>query len=107
MALSRTLLLVLSLAFAALIVRAVISGDFRAEGAWLVSHAWGIVSLADLYIGFLISAIVIAFFEKPKAAALWIIPIPLLGNVWTLIWLALRLPKLRARLSQTAKGGLE
>jgi hypothetical protein len=103
MALSRTMLLVLSFAFAALIVWAVKTGDFRAEGAWLVSHAWGIVSLSDLYIGFLVSSVIIAFFEKPRAAALWIIPIPFLGNVWTLVWLALRLPALSIRLSQPDK----
>ena len=102
MAFSRILLLLLSMAFAALILRAVMSGDFRAEGAWLVSHAWGIVSLADLYIGFLVSSLIIALFEKPKTAALWIIPIPFLGNVWTLIWLAFRLPALRSALSQKA-----
>jgi hypothetical protein len=104
MALSRISLLFLSLAFAALIVWAALSGDLRAEGAWLISHAWGLVSLTDLYIGFLISALVIAFFEKPIAAALWIIPIPFLGNVWTLLWLALRLPALRARLSAPDRG---
>ena len=98
MALSRISLLLLGMVFAALIVWAVITGDFRTEGAWLTSHAWGIVSLADLYIGFLISSLIIAFFEKPKAAVLWILPIPFLGNVWTLVWLAYRLPALRARL---------
>jgi hypothetical protein len=98
MALSRLSLLLLSLAFALLILWAVMTGDLRAEGAWLMSHTWGIVSLSDLYIGFLISSIMIACFEKPKAAALWILPIPFLGNVWTLVWLALRLPVLRARL---------
>jgi hypothetical protein len=99
MALLRILLLLLALAFAALIVWASLKGDFRAEGAWLTSHAWGIVSLADLYIGFLISAVVIALFEKPKIAAMWIIPLPFLGNLWTLVWLAVRLPELRLLLS--------
>jgi hypothetical protein len=99
MALLRPMLLLLALALAALIVWASLTGDFRAEGVWLTSHAWGIVSLADLYIGFLISAVIIALFEKPKIAALWIIPLPFLGNVWTLVWLAFRLPALRAILS--------
>lgn len=102
MALSRILLLLVSLAFAALILWAVVKGDFRVEGAWLVSHPWGIVSLADLYIGFLVSAVFIGFFEKPKAALFWIIPIPFLGNVWTLVWLAFRLPALRAALAKRA-----
>ena len=104
MALSRISLLLLSLAFAALILWAALSGDFRSEGAWLISHAWGLVSLTDLYIGFLISALIIAFFEKPLAAALWIMPIPILGNVWTLVWLAFRLPALRVRLAAPDRG---
>jgi hypothetical protein len=99
MALARIVLFLMGLAFAALIVWAVLTGGFRQEGAWLTSHAWGIVSLVDLYIGFLISCVIIAFFEKPTVAALWILPIPFLGNVWTLVWLAYRLPALRARLS--------
>jgi hypothetical protein len=106
MALSRILLLLIGIAFAALIVWAVIAGDFRTEGAWLTSHAWGIVSLADLYIGFLVSSFVIAFFEKPKAAALWILPIAFLGNVWTIVWFVYRLPALRGKLSRPLNEGL-
>jgi hypothetical protein len=102
MAPARIFLLLLSLALSGLIAWAMLTGNFSAEGAWLVSNAWGIVSLADLYVGFLITSLVIACFEKPKAAAFWIIPIPFLGNVWTLVWLALRLPALRAALAGKA-----
>ena len=85
----------LGLALAALIVWAISTGDFRAEGAWLTSNPWGIVSLADLYLGFLISATIICLVEKPFNAVLWIIPLPVLGNVWTIVWLIYRLPLLR------------
>lgn len=94
----RAFLGVLAVAFAGLIWWAITKGDFGAEGTWLISNPWGIVSLADLYIGFLLSAVVIAGFEKRSHAFFWILPIPFLGNVWTLIWFVLRLPMLWRRL---------
>lgn len=100
MALFRIILVVLAIGFAALIAWAIINGDFAAEGSWLISNPWGIISLTDLYIGFILSAVVIAAYEKPLHAALWIAPIPVLGNVWTLIWFAYRLPGLWRRLKQ-------
>jgi hypothetical protein len=87
-----------AIAFGALIIWAIYAGDFSAEGAWLVSHPWGIVSLSDLYLGFALTAVVIAGFERPRAAVLWIIPLPFLGNLWALVWFALRFPALWRRL---------
>ena len=95
----RLALALIGLAFAALIVWAIMVGDFWAEGAWLFANPWGIVSLADLYFGFLLSAVVIALFERPLLAAMWIIPIPFLGNVWVVVWCVSRLPALRKRLA--------
>lgn len=103
MNLIRLLLGVCGVALAALIIWAISTGDFRAEGAWLTSNPWGIVSLADLYLGLLISAVLIALVERPVHAALWIIPLPFLGNVWTVIWFLSRFATLFARL--TAKSG--
>ena len=94
----RLLLAVWGLAFAALIVWAVMVGDFWAEGAWLTANPWGIVSLADLYFGFMLSAVVIALVERPLIAVLWILPVPFLGNVWVVVWFVVRLPELRKRL---------
>ena len=88
----------LGLVLGALIIWAIAVGNFRVEGAWLTSNPWGIVSLADLYLGFLISATIICLIEKPFYAMLWIIPLPVLGNVWTVVWLIYRLPVLRQRL---------
>ncbi|MEL6202142.1 MAG: hypothetical protein AAFR39_07245 [Pseudomonadota bacterium] len=95
----RLALALIGLAFAALIVWAIAVGDFWAEGAWLFANPWGIVSLADLYFGFLLSAVVIALVERPLVAAVWILPIPFLGNVWVVIWFVWRLPVLRKRLT--------
>lgn len=99
MTIARAILLALAAAFAATIFWAVTTGDFAAEGNWLVTNPWGIVSLVDLYLGFLLSAIIIAGFERKRSVALfWLVPLPFLGNVWTLVWFALRLPALWKRL---------
>jgi len=82
-----------------LIWRALADGSFAEVGIWLTSHPWGIVSLVDLYSGFLLAALFIWLFETNKVkACLWIAPIPILGNVWTLAWVIWRLPDLHARL---------
>ena len=88
----------LGICLAGLIVYAIRSGDFWTEGNWLTSNPWGIVTLADLYLGLLISAGLIAVFERTWTALLWIIPLPFLGNVWTVVWFVMRFPELRRRL---------
>ncbi|KGF70205.1 hypothetical protein LL06_06610 [Hoeflea sp. BAL378] len=90
-----------ALGLAGLIVVAVTSGSFSEAGNWLISDPWGQVTLADLYLGFLFSAVVIWFFEpRPLHALLWILPIPVLGNVWTAVWFLIRLPHLRERMAR-------
>jgi hypothetical protein len=98
----RVLLTVLGLLFAALIIWAVQTGDFWTEGAWLTSNPWGIVSLSDLYLGFLIAAVLMFVFENPRTRWFWIIPLPFLGNLWTILWLVWRLPSLYHRLRHKA-----
>jgi hypothetical protein len=85
---------ILGIALAAAIANALLIGDFLAAGAWLTSDPWGIVTLGDLYLGFALSAIVIALVERDWKALIWIAPIPFLGNVWTVIWFVFRMPRL-------------
>ena len=67
---------------------------------WLVSEPWGVVSLIDLYLGFVLLAILIWVFETNKLIALaFILPLPILGNVWSAVWLAWRLGRLMAQRS--------
>lgn len=67
---------------------------------WLVSEPWGVVSLIDLYLGFVLIAILIWVFEPNKLIALvFILPLPILGNVWSAVWLAWRLGRLMAQRS--------
>lgn len=58
-------------------------GDFAAEGAWLTSHPWGVVSLVDLYVGFVLFSLWIVYRENsPARAAVWVALMMVLGN-WT------------------------
>jgi hypothetical protein len=102
MTMFRVPLIVLGLLFAALLIWAAISGDFRAEGAWLTSSPWGIVTLSDLYLGLLTAAILMFVFERPGTRWLWIAPLPFLGNLWTILWLVWRLPALYDRVRYKA-----
>ena len=93
------LLLIPTLVLTALIIWAVRAGEFDAAGAWLTGTPWGIVTLTDLYFGFTLSALVIAATERRWLPALfWILPIFVLGNVWTGLWFVLRWPELLKRL---------
>ena len=88
----------LGLGLAALIAAAIATGDFWSAGRWLMSDPWGLTTMADLYLGFAISALFIALFERRWTAVLWIVPLPVLGNVWTVVWLVVRLPQIARRL---------
>ncbi|MBU4531196.1 MAG: hypothetical protein KUA43_13620 [Hoeflea sp.] len=90
-----------TLGLGALIIIAVADGSFYEAGSWLFSEPWGLVTLADLYLGFLLSALIIWFFEpRPLKALIWILPIPILGNLWTAVWFVIRLPHLRERMAR-------
>ncbi len=93
----------LGIGLAALIVFAMNTGDFWSAGRWLMTDPWGLTSMADLYLGLAISALFIALFERSWVAGLWIIPLPFLGNVWTVVWLIARLPEIASRLRGSAQ----
>ncbi|MGD9814073.1 MAG: hypothetical protein AB7Q23_14935 [Hyphomonadaceae bacterium] len=62
---------------------------------------WGIVGLADLYIGFLLFAVLVFLTERSwLVAALWAAPTFVLGNIWAALWFVIRLPHLAKQLSK-------
>ncbi len=58
-------------------------GDFGGEGGQLLSMPWGIVSLVDLYVGFVLVSGWIVYREKSLArSAVWVVLMMVLG-FWT------------------------
>ena len=56
------------------------NGDFFADGSMIVNNPWGIVSLVDLYVGFILFAMWIYFREEKLLTKLiWIILLMGLG----------------------------
>ena len=68
------------LAMTAVLIYAFTIGDFAGEGSQLLSMSWGIVSLVDLYTGFILFSLWIFYREeKLYAAILWTIAMMTLG----------------------------
>jgi hypothetical protein len=79
-------------------------GDgFLRQGEVLLALEWGQVTLADLYLGFFLTAVIVFLVERSIWSALfWALPTFVLGNWWAAIWLVARLPVLIERLRPEA-----
>jgi hypothetical protein len=96
----RILTAILGLGLAATIVWAFTAAAFWESFAVISADAWGKVTLYDLYLGFFLFALFIAWVERRAVPALlWILPIPFLGNIWTALWLVVRWRKVHSRLA--------
>jgi hypothetical protein len=83
--------LALAAALTALIIWAFFAADFWSSFGAITADPWGIVSLADLYIGFVVTSVVMFAVERGRPFVwLIIIPVFFLGNVVTALWLAWR-----------------
>ncbi len=97
---------ILGLALLGLVIWAAVSmtdlhGGFLDQFGVVTTLPWGIVSLVDLYIGFVFFAVIIFLTERSwVVAALWAAPVFVLGNIWAAIWLVIRLPHLAKQLSK-------
>ncbi|MBC8335416.1 MAG: DUF1475 family protein [Anaerolineales bacterium] len=68
------------LAMTAVLIYGFTIGDFAGEGSQLLSMSWGIVSLVDLYTGFILFSLWIFYREeKLYVAILWTIAMMTLG----------------------------
>jgi hypothetical protein len=76
-------------------------GSFLQQVGVVTTLPWGAVTLADLYVGFAFFAVIVFIAERSWVSALlWSLPIFALGNIWTAVWLILRLPSLARRLNR-------
>ncbi len=61
-------------AMSAVLIYGFTVGDFAGEGARLVAMPWGIVSLVDLYVGFILFSCWIVFREKAwLPSTIWVV----------------------------------
>ncbi|MBE7559525.1 DUF1475 family protein [bacterium] len=71
-------------------------GDFFAEGRVLFSMPWGVVSLVDVYVGFLLLGGWIWFRESSRVMAVaWILLILCLGNLISCLYVLVALRQSR------------
>ncbi|BCR36646.1 DUF1475 family protein [Mariniplasma anaerobium] len=69
-----------ALAMTIALLNGFINGSFFDDGSIILNNPWGIVSLVDLYVGFIIFSMWIYFREEKKVhSILWIISVMLLG----------------------------
>lgn len=59
--------------------------------AEVARNPWGLVGLIDLYLGFVLFAIVIVGYEPSRAAGIaWVVALFILGNLVAAVWLLWR-----------------
>jgi hypothetical protein len=87
----RPLFTALAIGLTTLIIWAALSASFSQSFGLIIADPWGIVTLVDLYLGFIVISVVIYAIEPDKRIA-WamIVPLYFLGNIVTAGWLAWR-----------------
>jgi len=59
----------------------------------MLAEPWGVVTLADLYLGFVLAAGIILVLEPSRVTGLvWAVAVVVLGNIITAAWIVFRLP---------------
>ena len=84
------------LAMTAVLLNGFINGNFAEDGSALLANPWGLVSFVDLYVGFALFSVWIAFRETNIVAAIvWILLMMVLGffTASLYMWIALYLSK--------------
>ena len=96
---TRIALIAVAIVLTGLIISAMGQANLLESFAPIAADPWGLVSLIDLYAGFLAAAVLVWLLEPDKRLR-WLVIVPLfvLGNPILLIWLALRLPTLVTRI---------
>ncbi len=68
------------LAMTAVLVYGFTAGNFSEDGGELLSNPWGVVSMVDLYVGFILFSGWILYREKSLAASvIWVVLMMVLG----------------------------
>ncbi len=79
-------------AMGAALLNGFINGDFWADGSKLLANPWGIVSLVDLYVGFILFSMWIVFREKhPVSMVIWVILMMVFGFLTACVYILIAL----------------
>lgn len=70
-------------------------GDGWSELGALMGYPWFVVTLIDVYVGFILFAVWIAYREEPLRAAIWIIALLVLGNAFAALYALVALARSR------------
>ena len=82
------------------LIHAFVYGNIDNSGPTLFGSPWGIMTLVDLYAGFVLFSIFIVSQEaQRKTAALWIGALLILGNLVACLYLIIKLKQKRISLS--------
>jgi hypothetical protein len=80
MKLAKTISLLGLLAMTGILIYGFTIGDFSAEGTRLLAMPWGIVSLVDLYVGFILFSCWIVYRERAVLpSVIWVVLMMVLG----------------------------
>jgi hypothetical protein len=102
------------LAMTGVLIYGFTAGNIRQDGAQLLSNPWGIVSIVDLYVGFILFSGWIVYREKSLGRAIiWVFFMMVLGfftgalytfialqtsdGDWQRFWMGHRSPEIKAR----------
>ncbi|MBL8046570.1 MAG: DUF1475 family protein [Anaerolineales bacterium] len=92
MQLAKIITIFCALAMAAAIVYGLMVGNFGAEGAQLLQMPWGIVTLVDVYVGFILFAMWVVYRETSLSAkVVWVVLLMVLGNLIAALYVLLAL----------------
>ncbi len=81
MLIAKIIALLGALAQGGILIYGFTQGDFDAAGQFFMNDPWGIVSLVDVYVGFVFFSVWVIYREKNLIAALaWVVAIMILGN---------------------------
>jgi hypothetical protein len=69
-------------AMTSVLVYGFVRGDFSGEGARLLAMPWGIVSLVDLYVGFVLFSCWIVFREKALLPSVFWVALMMVLGFW-------------------------
>ena len=81
MKIAKVITLLGALAQGGILIYGFAQGDFSAAGGFFFNDPWGIVSLVDVYVGFIFFSVWVIYREKNLfVALLWVLSIMILGN---------------------------